>query len=96
MPHMATPIQTLVQSVIKLSKLVKEARQLGCETFSSIVDIVAAKNWLKSVSNTLIVLELDDELKLRVTTRLIDKSTTTWLRSTALVTWDLFVQEFNE
>ena len=46
-------------------------------------------------------MELDDELKLRVVTRLIDNSSTTWwddlkLRSTALVTWDFFVQEFNE
>ena len=46
-------------------------------------------------------MELDDEFKLKVATRLIDKSTATWwdnlkLRSTTLVTWDLFVQEFNE
>ena len=46
-------------------------------------------------------MELDDELKLRVATRLIDKNATTWwdnlkLRSTAPVIWDLFVQEFNE
>ena len=46
-------------------------------------------------------MELDDELKLRVVTRLIDKSAATWwdnlkLRSTASVTWVLFVQEFNE
>ena len=41
-------------------------------------------------------MDLEDDLKLRVATRLIDKSTTTWwdnlkLRATALVTWDLFV-----
>ena len=46
-------------------------------------------------------MELDDELKLRVETRLIDKSTTTWwdnlkLQAIAPMTWDLFVQEFNE
>ena len=46
-------------------------------------------------------MKLDDELKLRVATKLIDKSEVTWwdnlkLRSTTLVTWDLFVQEFNE
>ena len=59
------------------------------------VDDVVAKNWLKKVSNTLKDMELDDELKLRVATRLIDKSVATWwdnlkLRSIALVTWDLF------
>ena len=46
-------------------------------------------------------MKLNDELKLRVITRLIDKSAATcWdnlkLRSTVSVTWDFFVQEFNE
>ena len=46
-------------------------------------------------------MELENDLKLRATTRLIDKSVTIWkdnlkLRSNTLVTWDLFVQEFNE
>ena len=49
----------------------------------------------------MIDIELDDELKLRVATRLINKSDATWwdnlkLRSTVLVIWDYFVQEFNE
>ena len=44
-------------------------------------------------------MELNDELKLRVATRMIDKNAATWwdnlkLRSIALVTWDYFVQEF--
>ena len=61
------------------------------------MDGLAAKNWLKESQNTLIDMELDDELKLRVATRLIDKSAITWwdnlkLRATALVTWDLFVE----
>ena len=33
---------------------------------------------VKKVLDTLIDVELDDELKLRVATRLIDKSATTW------------------
>ena len=46
-------------------------------------------------------MELNDEIKMRVATRLIDKNTTTWWdnlkpRAIALVTWDLFVQKFNE
>ena len=46
-------------------------------------------------------MELDDDLKLRVATRLIDKSATTWwdnlkLRATTPVTSDMFVREFNE
>ena len=74
---------------------------MGCKTFSSTIDAVVVKIWLKRVSDTLTDIELDDELKLRVATRLIDKSATTWwdnlkLITTAPVTWDLFVEEFNE
>ena len=75
---MAPFVPTPSQLVVKLSKLVNEERQLGCETFSGIIDTVAVKNWLKKVSDTLIDMELNDELKLRVTTRLIDKSATIW------------------
>ena len=46
-------------------------------------------------------MELDDELKLRVATKLMDKSDAIWwdnlkFRSTTLVTWNYFVHEFNE
>ena len=50
---------------------------MGCETFSGIVDAVAIKNCLKRISDTLTDIELDDELKLRVATKVIDKSATT-------------------
>ena len=74
---------------------------MGCETFLGTIDVVATKNWLKRVFDTLIDMELHDELKLRMDTRLIEKSATTWwdnlkLRSIALVTWDYFIHEFNE
>ena len=74
---------------------------MGCETFSSLVDAVAAKNWLKRVFDTLIDMELENDLKLRVATRLIDMSIAIWwdnlkLRSSTLVAWDMFVQEFNK
>ena len=91
MPPTTTFAQIPAQLVVNLSKLVKEARWLGCETFSSSVDVVATKNQLKRFSDTLTDIELDDELKLRVATKLIDKSATTWwdnlkLKFTALVT----------
>ena len=46
-------------------------------------------------------MELDDELKLRVTIRLTNKSVATWwdnlkLHFTTPLTWNYFVQEFNE
>ena len=78
MPPMATPAQPPAHPIIKISELVKKARQLGCETFLGTVDAVVAENWFKRVSNTLTDMELDDELKLRVATLLIDKSAVTW------------------
>ena len=44
----------------------------------STVDTVEVKNWLKRISGTLKYMKLDDELKLRMTTRLMDKSVATW------------------
>ena len=44
MPPTTTFAQPSAQLVVKLSKLVKEARQLGCEIFSILIDIVVAKN----------------------------------------------------
>ena len=101
MRPMAPLVTPPAHPALKLSKLVKEARQLGYETFFDIVDAIAVKNLLKKISDTLIDMELDDELKLRVTTRLVDKSATTWwdylkLRFTIPMTWNYFVQEFNE
>ena len=84
------------QQGVKLSKLIKEAKQLGYETFSGTVDVIVARNWLKRVSGTLTDMELNDDLKLRVGIRLIDKSAATWwdnmkLRATTSITWDMFV-----
>ena len=86
---------------MNFSKLIKEARLLGCETFSRSVDAIVAKNWLKRITDTLTDMELDESLKLKVTTRLMDKSAATWcdnfkLRTSTHITWELFVQEFND
>ena len=78
MPPTTTFAQPLTHLIVKLSKLVKEARQLGCETFSSIVDVMVMKKWLNRVLTTLIDIKLDDKLKMKVATRLINKSTVTW------------------
>ena len=78
MPPTTTLPQSSTTSVIKLSKLIKKAITLGCEIFSGSVDVVVARNQLKKVSDILNDMELDDELKLKVATRLIDKSAVTW------------------
>ena len=41
------------------------------------MDAIMAKNWLKRVFDTLTNMKLDDDLKLRVATRLINKSAAT-------------------
>ena len=46
-------------------------------------------------------MELENDLKLKVATRLIDKSVASWLdnlklRTTTSITWEMFVREFNE
>ena len=77
-PPPMTFAQPSTQSGMKLSKLVKKARLLGCETFLGIIDAIVAKNWLKKIFDTLIDMELNDSFKLKVTTRLMDKSEATW------------------
>ena len=46
---------------------------MGCETFFGSVDAIVAKNWLKKITDTMIDMELEDSLKLKVVTRLMDK-----------------------
>ena len=77
-PPLTTFAQPSTQSGMKLSKLVKKARLLGCETFLGTIDAIVAKNWLKKIFDTLIDMELNDSFKLKVTTRLMDKSEATW------------------
>ena len=62
---------------VKLSKLFKEARLLGCETFSRLVDAIVAVNWIKKITDIIVDMELEDNLKLKVATRLMDKSAVT-------------------
>ena len=74
---------------------------MGCETFFGSVDAIMAKNWLKKITDTMINIEFEDSLKLKVATRLMDKSAATWwenlkLRTSIPITWELFVREFND
>ena len=100
-PPPTTHAQPSTQPGLKLSKLVKEARLLGCQTFSETVDDIVAKNWIKKISDTMVNMELDDTLKLKVATRLLDQSATTWwenfkLRTSVPIISELFVREFND
>ena len=101
LPSPTTYALPFTQPGVKLSKLVKKARLLGCQTFSGTVDAIVAKNWIKKVSDTMVDIELEDTLKLRVAMRLLDQSAATWweslkLRTSVPITWELFVREFND
>ncbi|OMO53166.1 Retroviral aspartyl protease [Corchorus olitorius] len=75
-PQVAPPI-TLAppaspQSTDSLPKRIKEARQMGCETFAGTLDVTVAKNWIKHVSEMMIDMDIDDEMKLKVVTRFLE------------------------
>ena len=53
------------------------------------------------ITDTMVDMELEDNLKLKVATRLMDKNAATWwdnlkLRIVFPITWELFVHEFND
>ena len=77
MPPTTTFPQPSTHTGIKLFKRVNKIKLFGCEIVLGLVDVVVARNWLKRVFDTLTDMELDDELKLRTATRLIDKSAAT-------------------
>ena len=85
-PPPTTYAQPSTQPGVKLSKLVKEARILGCQTFSGTMDAIVIKNWIKKVSDTMVDMELEDTLKLRVATRLLDQNAATWWENLKLRT----------
>lgn len=75
---MPTPHQILTEDErsyqdLALSKMLKEARQLGCGNFNGTSDAMVAKNLLKKVSEIFEDMGLEDEMKLKVTVRLLEK-----------------------
>ncbi|WRX11506.1 Reverse transcriptase [Theobroma cacao] len=65
------------------------------------LDTTTARDWVIQVSETLANMGLDDEMKLKVATRLFEKRARTWWssvksRSPIPLTWMDFLREFNE
>ena len=59
-----------------------------------------AKNWMKKITDTMVDMELEDNLKLKVATRLMDKSVATWWKNLKLrivipITWELYYTRFH-
>ena len=89
------------QPVRKLSKLIKEVRQLGSVPFCGTTDALEASRWLRTMQQNMDDMELSDEEKLRVATRLLEQSAATWwqnmsLRLSAKPTWMDFQNAFQE
>ncbi|WRX22762.1 Retrotransposon gag domain - like 10 [Theobroma cacao] len=85
---------------VSIFKKLKEARQLGCVSFTSVLDATITKDWVNQVSETLFYMRLDDDMKLMVATRLLEKrARTRWnsvkSRSTTPQTWSDFLKEFD-
>ncbi|WRX14562.1 Retrotransposon gag domain - like 10 [Theobroma cacao] len=85
---------------VSIFKKLKEARQLGCVSFTGELDAIAARDWVIQVSKTLTDIRLDDEMKLKVATRLFKKRARTWwslVKSRSLIplTWMDFFREFD-
>ncbi|WRX29421.1 Reverse transcriptase/retrotransposon-derived protein [Theobroma cacao] len=89
-PPPSSPVLPPVSDVFISNKL-KGARQLNC--FTGALDSTVAKNLINQVSKTLSDIRLDDDMKLIVATRLLEKRACTWWNSvkscsTTLPTWE--------
>ncbi|EOY20442.1 Gag protease polyprotein [Theobroma cacao] len=96
-PPIVPPVPPTVppMSDISISKKLKEARQLGCISFTGKLDPTVAKDWINQVSKTLSDMRLEDDMKLMVATRLLEKRARTWWNSGNL-TIEEYEARFNE
>lgn len=86
---------------MSLSKILNKARQLGYSSFDSISVAMDAKEWLKRVIATFDDMVLNDELRLKVATRLLEgRARVLWdnlkSRSRTVLTCLEFQEEFDE
>ena len=61
--------------------------QPSTQLFFGTVNAIVTKNWMKKITNTMIDMELEDSLKLKVVIRLMDKSVATWWDNLKLCTF---------
>ncbi|CAH9081223.1 unnamed protein product, partial [Cuscuta epithymum] len=84
---------------IRISKFIKEARDLGCKPFDGTGDISVAAEWIKRFNEAALDMQLPPIMKLRVATRLLEGMASTWWDGVKgkygeAVTWENFRQEF--
>ncbi|CAH9113828.1 unnamed protein product [Cuscuta epithymum] len=84
---------------VRISKFIKEARDLGCKPFDGTGDISVAAEWIKRFNEAALDMQLPPIMKLRVATRLLEGMASTWWDGVKgkygeAVTWEDFRQEF--
>lgn len=89
------------RQALALSKLLKEARQLGYGSINSTSDAMISKEWIKRMIVTIDDMSLGTEMRLRVATRLLEGRAQIWWeslksRSFGQVTSLDFLREFDE
>ncbi|CAH9086109.1 unnamed protein product [Cuscuta epithymum] len=85
--------------IIRISKYLKEARDLGCKPFDGTGDISVAAEWIKRFNEAALDMQLPPHMKMRVATRLLEGMASTWWDGVKgkygeAVTWENFRQEF--
>ena len=63
---------------MQVSKLLKEARQLGCESFNGLGDVSAVQVWLERVTMAAEDLRLSEAARVVLATRLLEGDARTW------------------
>ncbi|CAH9142211.1 unnamed protein product [Cuscuta epithymum] len=84
---------------IRISKYIKEARDLGCKPFDGTGDISVAAQWIKRLNEAALDMQLTPDFKLRIAVRLLEGLASKWWDGTkgkygGTVTWEDFRQEF--
>ncbi|CAH9098887.1 unnamed protein product [Cuscuta epithymum] len=85
--------------IIRISKYIKEARDLGCKPFDGTGDISISAQWIKRLNEAALDMQLTPEYKLRVAVRLLEGMASKWWDGTKskygeTVTWENFREEF--
>ncbi|CAH9124692.1 unnamed protein product [Cuscuta epithymum] len=84
---------------IRISKYIKEARDLGCKPFDGAGDISVAAQWIKRLNEAALDMQIAPNLKLRIAVRLLEGMASKWWDGTKnkygeTVVWEDFQREF--
>ena len=99
-PEQSTGAPTDRRRMSELSRLVREARLLGCDSYTGEGDPQLAREWIGDITDLFGRMSLSDEDKLEVATLLLEKPAKTWWnklrrQSTEPLTWGVFQIAFD-